>query len=125
MALVPANSHRYDGVQVSGSASIITGNLILNSFPGKYSLPAHGRAITHPSIPDHTHETAHTISAWLSPPDVSINHHVAVKKRTADSGSWIFQRREFVEFLHSAPVSLWLSGIRKSNKHWPICGTES
>jgi hypothetical protein len=55
------------------------------------------------------------ICSWLSAPDPSTNYHKAHKQRQAETGLWLLESANFVEWKESAASRLWLYGI-------PGCG---
>jgi hypothetical protein len=50
---------------------------------------------------------------WLSPPDPSLNHNAACKKRQPTTGEWFLTSDHFEEWKMSPNSFLWLHGIRK------------
>ncbi|KAH9876213.1 hypothetical protein J1614_004092, partial [Plenodomus biglobosus] len=55
------------------------------------------------------------MASWLSAPDPSTNYHKAHKQRQAETGLWLLESANFVEWKESAASPLWLYGI-------PGCG---
>ncbi|KAL8834139.1 MAG: hypothetical protein Q9170_003886 [Blastenia crenularia] len=55
------------------------------------------------------------IRRWLSAPDASINFNAALKKRHADTGSWLLQSEKYIQWKTNRRSFLWLHGI-------PGCG---
>lgn len=55
------------------------------------------------------------MTSWLSAPDPSTNYHKAHKQRQAETGLWLLESANFMEWKESAASPLWLYGI-------PGCG---
>lgn len=52
------------------------------------------------------------IHQWLSPPDPSLNHNAACKKRQPTTGAWFIEGDQFDKWKRSSNSFLWLHGIR-------------
>jgi len=58
-----------------------------------------------------------TILQWFSTVPYQKHHNLACEGRVEHTGSWLFQRKEFISWENSnTSTILWLHGIRKSAK---------
>jgi hypothetical protein len=53
---------------------------------------------------------------WLSPPDPFSNHDAAVDKRRRDTGQWLLESAQLVEWRESEDSFLWLYGFAGCGK---------
>jgi hypothetical protein len=56
------------------------------------------------------------IAQWLSPPDPFSNHNAAVDNRRPDTGRWLLDSAELVEWRESEDSLLWLHGFAGCGK---------
>lgn len=50
------------------------------------------------------------LSSWLRVPDPSTNYQAALKKRHAQTGSWLLTSSQFCDWKRSTSSFLWLHG---------------
>ncbi|KIL58410.1 hypothetical protein M378DRAFT_170665 [Amanita muscaria Koide BX008] len=53
---------------------------------------------------------------WLDPPDSSINHNSALRKRRSDTGSWLLRDSMYKDWQTMTNSFLWLHGLSGSGK---------
>ncbi|KIL58696.1 hypothetical protein M378DRAFT_86117 [Amanita muscaria Koide BX008] len=53
---------------------------------------------------------------WLDPPDSSINHNSALRKRRSDTGSWLLRDSMYKDWKTMTNSFLWLHGLSGSGK---------
>ncbi|KAF7363214.1 HET-domain-containing protein [Mycena venus] len=75
------------------------------------NMTVHGDVINHSAS-----GTREKLEKWLSPAKVGISQHDAAQKRHSNTGLWLFERMEFMEWIYARNSLLWLEGISGSGK---------
>ncbi|KAF7347073.1 Pfs domain-containing protein [Mycena venus] len=56
------------------------------------------------------------LEKWLEPASVAVSQRDAANKRHLDTGKWLFERDEFIEWIYAPSSLLWLHGISGCGK---------